>query len=54
MVDTFHTINRSEIYDEDIESYGNRSWTGDVDDHVGITLRYLENHDTLLEAAYDL
>ena len=54
MVDIFHTINRSGIYDEGIESYGNRSWTCDVDDHVGITPRYLGDHDALLEASHDL
>ena len=42
MVDIFHTINRSVICDEGIESYGNRSLTDDVDDHVDITPRYLD------------
>ena len=53
-VDIFHAIDWSGICDKGIELYGNQSWTGDVDDHVDITPRYLGNHDALLEVAHDL
>ena len=54
MVDTFYTINRSGIYNERIILYGNQSGIGDVDGHIGITQRYLDDHDAFLEAAHDL
>ena len=53
-VDTIHATDWSEICDKKIESYDNRSWIGDVDNHVSITPWYLGNHDALLEAAHDL